>query len=203
MLELTDVTIRKGGRPLVTGLSLKIQPGSVFWVIGPNGAGKSSLLRVLALLDTPAEGRVRRHGPRDSPILHFHPETAPLPTSTVGSWARLVDRLLPPGSDPEHTALWPDVPADRPVRQLSTGERKRLLLDALFRHRGPMILDEPYEHLSPDAKRALTALIRQRAAHTVVVVATNQAVERVDEDGGLRLEGGAAHRMKPRKEVAP
>ncbi|HSH44908.1 MAG TPA: hypothetical protein VK966_03575, partial [Longimicrobiales bacterium] len=133
--------------------------------------------------------------------LYFHPRITPSPRSTVGSWARLTERLLPAGSRTEHTPLWPDVPPARPIHRLSTGERKRLLLDALLRRSGPLILDEPYEHLSPDGKAALTRLLHERAAGAVVVVATNQATERAGQWGGLRLADGHAQRIGPRQEV--
>ncbi|HUG40177.1 MAG TPA: ATP-binding cassette domain-containing protein [Longimicrobiales bacterium] len=196
MLALDDLAVRRGAERIVTGLSLEIRPGRIFWVVGPNGAGKSSLLRVLALLDPPAAGRVYHRAPPGEPFLYFHSEMALPASSTVGAWARLVPRLLPEGAPAGHTALWPDVAADRKVGRLSTGERKRLLLDALLRRPGPLLLDEPYEHLSPDAKAALTAALEARVAAPVaarvVVVATNQLPAQAGGGAGLRLEAGFA-----------
>lgn len=192
MLELTDLAVRRGHELVVEGLTGKIGPGTIFWITGPNGAGKSSLVRVLALLDAPAAGAVRFRVEPGERFLYFHSEMALPDSSTVGAWERLTGRLLSPGAQPGRTALWPDVDPERRVGGLSTGERKRLLLDGLLRQRGPLLLDEPYEHLSPDAKAALSAALLARARTRTVVVATNQIPPGAELEAGIRLEAGAA-----------
>jgi iron complex transport system ATP-binding protein len=62
MLESRNVLLRLGGRPVLRGVSLKLQPGRLVGVIGPNGAGKSSLLSVLAGLRHPEAGEVLAAG---------------------------------------------------------------------------------------------------------------------------------------------
>lgn len=192
MLELIDLAVRRGHQPVVEGLTRKIGPGTIFWITGPNGAGKSSLMRVLALLDPPAGGVVRHRVEPDERFLYFHSEMALPASSAVGAWERLTARLLSPGDQPHRTALWPEVDSPRRVGRLSTGERKRLLLDSLLRRRGPLLLDEPYEHLSPDAKSTLSAALMERARDRAVVVATNQIPPGTELDTGIRLEAGAA-----------
>lgn len=204
MLELIDLTVRRGSNDIVTGLSLTIQPGGVFWVVGPNGAGKTSLLRVMAGLDATRSGSVRRAARAGSPFLYFQSEMALPSATTVGDWERLLQRLLPADCSGERTTLWPSVSPRRPVSRLSTGERKRLLLDALFRRSGALLLDEPFEHLSPDAKRSLSRLLEERSRTDVVVVATNQATSRARDGGGIRLEGGVAQVLEAESgRVAP
>lgn len=193
MLELSDVTVTRGGTPVVDRLDLVIEPGRVFWVVGPNGAGKTSLLRVLAGLDRPGRGRVVVRRPAGEPLLYFQSEMALPGAASPRAWERLAGRLLPDAGDVGRTPIWPEVPPGRRAGRLSTGERKRLLLDVLLRRPGSLILDEPFEHLSPDAKRALGGILRERSAEgRVVVVATNQDTHRAAADGGLRLDGGVA-----------
>jgi len=186
-LALNELTVRRGPNPVVDGLSLVVEPGAPFWVTGPNGAGKSSLLRVAAGLDTPVAGTVTRRLDGD-PFRYFHSEMRLPGWSAVGAWDRLVADLDPRAGPP--TALRPELAPGRWVRRLSTGERKRLLLDALVRVTGSLLLDEPYEHLSPDAKDALSALLRERAATHVVVVVSNQAGHRAPDEPGIRIEAG-------------
>lgn len=188
-IRLRSVTVRRGPRTVVSGLDLDVTAGRVFWLVGPNGAGKSSLLRVMAGLDAPERGTVERTGDRAG-FLYYHAEMTLPPWSVVRSWERLVRRLLPAPAPP--TVLRPALGPGRRIRRLSTGERKRLLLDALLRAPGSLLLDEPFEHLSPEAKVALARMLEERAAGSVVVVATNQDTERAARDGGLRLEAGAA-----------
>ena len=47
LLELADVTVVRGGRPALDGVTLTIPRGRNTAVLGPNGAGKSTLLRML------------------------------------------------------------------------------------------------------------------------------------------------------------
>jgi ABC-type multidrug transport system ATPase subunit len=204
VLRLTDLTVRRGASTVCRGLDVEIRPGSIFWVVGPNGAGKSSLLRVMAGIDRPHAGVVTRWAAPEEPFLYFQSEMSLPPWATVGDWYRLVHRLLPARGVAVRTPLWPEVPQGRRIGRLSTGERKRLLLDALFRRPGSLLLDEPFEHLSPDAKAALTRLLTARVRTSVVVVATNQATGMAARGGGLRLEAGIASPLQAaRRRWAP
>lgn len=192
MIRLTDVAVVRGSHRVVEGLDLTLGPGRVFWVVGPNGAGKSSLLRAIVGLDAPRRGTVVNTGDR---LRYFHSEMALPASSTVGGWDRLVRRIGRTGAAGPATPLWPHVEGGRRIRRLSTGQRKRLLLDAVVRQPGPLALDEPFEHLSPGAKSDLQALLQQRAEDEVVIVATNQNTPRDRGDGALYLDAGHARRI--------
>ncbi len=56
-----------GARTLFSGLDLVVAPGDVIGLVGVNGAGKSTLLRLLAGLDPPQDGTVRR-SPADASV---------------------------------------------------------------------------------------------------------------------------------------
>ena len=196
MLELIELEVVRGGDHVVRGLTVTVEPGRVFWVIGPNGAGKSSLLRVLAGLDRPRRGRVTRRGRTSDRMTYLHSEMRLPSAATAGDWDRLSRLLLSPGAATV-TPLWPQVPRHRSVRRLSTGEQKRLVLDVAIRRPGSLILDEPFEHLSPDAKRLLGRHLKDRARRSVVVVATNQAIHRAADEGGLYLDAGEATPIGP------
>ncbi len=60
MLHATGVGRRHGGQTILDGISLSIDRSSRIGIVGPNGVGKSTLLRILAGLEQPDEGRVRR-----------------------------------------------------------------------------------------------------------------------------------------------
>lgn len=58
MISLTSVTLEKSGRRVLDGLEFELAEGELLGVIGPNGAGKSSLLKLLAGLWLPSQGKV-------------------------------------------------------------------------------------------------------------------------------------------------
>ena len=48
MLETTDVRVRLGGKDVLAGVTLRVQPGEIVGLVAPNGSGKSTLLTTLA-----------------------------------------------------------------------------------------------------------------------------------------------------------
>jgi ATPase subunit of ABC transporter with duplicated ATPase domains len=62
-ITLVDITVSHGVTEVLSGASLTVRDGSRIGVVGPNGAGKTTLLRLLAGLEEPERGRVRRTPP--------------------------------------------------------------------------------------------------------------------------------------------
>ncbi|MFI1971352.1 ABC transporter ATP-binding protein [Streptomyces cinnamoneus] len=57
-LSLNDVSVSRGDRLLLDGVSLSVRPGERIGIVGENGAGKSTLLKLLAGMELPDDGRV-------------------------------------------------------------------------------------------------------------------------------------------------
>ena len=64
-LQLEQLACQRGDRVLFTDLSLQFQSGDFVQIEGHNGIGKTSLLRILAGLAQPVEGKVRWNFRRD------------------------------------------------------------------------------------------------------------------------------------------
>jgi iron complex transport system ATP-binding protein len=62
MVEAQNVGFRAGDRDLVSGVTVRFEPGQLHLIIGANGAGKSTLVKVLSRLLKPADGRVLYDG---------------------------------------------------------------------------------------------------------------------------------------------
>jgi branched-chain amino acid transport system ATP-binding protein len=62
VLTLENLTVARGGRPVVRDVSLRIDPGEVTALLGPNGAGKSSLVLAVSGVLRPEKGSVRLNG---------------------------------------------------------------------------------------------------------------------------------------------
>ena len=59
VVEMRDLTMQWGARPVLDRVSLVMQPGERLAVVGPSGAGKSTVLRLLAGLQLPTSGELK------------------------------------------------------------------------------------------------------------------------------------------------
>ena len=188
-IETTGLTKRYGATTAVDGLSLRIEPGQVFGFLGPNGAGKSTTIRMLLALQRPTEGGARVLGlDAAAASVEVHRRTGYLPGDLelfprlTGrqhiAWfarARAVDDSLA-----RQLAERFQVVADRPVRELSKGNRQKIGLVLAFMHRPELlILDEPTSGLDPLMQREFEALLRETAAEGRTVFLSSHDLDEV------------------------
>lgn len=176
VLTVTKLTLRRGRDELVRDLDWEVGVGRIAWVTGENGSGKSTLLAALAGRIRPASGHVRHHvSPQNGagrPV-RYHPDMRPPAEVQVRDWIRLVDALAPPGAPPG--LIPPDLPGRQRIGELSTGQRKRLELEALLRRPASCyLLDEPFSHLSDAASDLLHRRLLGLVEFAAVVVATHR-----------------------------
>jgi ABC-2 type transport system ATP-binding protein len=166
-------TYRGGVRALV-GLDLRVEQGEVFGFLGPNGAGKSTTIRLLLDLIRPTSGSSSLLG-RDSRAdgvevrrrVGYLPGDLRLYDRLTGreqldSLARL--RGMRDDAVRDELVERFDVPLDRPIRELSKGNRQKLGVVQAFMHRPALvILDEPTAGLDPLLQEEFRLLLRETA----------------------------------------
>src|SRR5450432_1849208 len=62
MLQVTDLQVSYGAITALSGISFKVEPGTIVTLIGGNGAGKTTTLRTISGLLRPKTGRIEFMG---------------------------------------------------------------------------------------------------------------------------------------------
>lgn len=182
-LVAKDLTLIRGGRPVLSDLSFSVRSGQALFLRGPNGAGKSSALMVLAGLLEPQAGKKAFEGgdPDAHPLSHLH---------YVGH-----DPAIKTGMNlAENLKFWVDVLGgdasqvtsalsqaglgglDRiDAGMLSAGQTRRLALARLIAVPRPLwLLDEPTSALDSEGSDWVGQLISAHIARGgLAVIATH------------------------------
>lgn len=157
-LTLVDLSVARGGVPVLAGVSLSLAPGQALVLRGPNGSGKTTLLRTIAGLQPALSGQVTGAEDRIAYAGHADGLKAMLSVrENLTFWAavfgmRDVEQAM------QAFALLPL--ADRLAGTLSAGQKRRLGLARLLVTGRPIwVLDEPTVSLDADAVAMFAAAV--------------------------------------------
>ena len=178
-----------GARLDLPGTRIAVPPSGRLLIVGPNGTGKSTLLGALAgILELDRGSRALAQGARIGVVGQ---ESLPITgrarlRTGFETYADEALRLLASGElDPDHVVpvaglgLLSEEDLDRPLAELSAGQRRRFeLARALLHAPHLLLLDEPTNHLSIDLVDELTRALQ--ATPCAVVVATHDRRMRSD-----------------------
>jgi ABC-2 type transport system ATP-binding protein len=203
-IETFGLTKRYGSVTAVGDLNLRIEPGQVFGFLGPNGAGKSTTIRMLMALQQPTEGRVSVLGldaQADTVAIHrrigYLPGDLELFPRLTGrqhiSWFARSRGLDDRSSVAKHLVDRFQVVTDRPVRELSKGNRQKIGLVLAFMHQPELlVLDEPTSGLDPLMQREFENLLQETAAEGRTVFLSSHELGEVQRSAhriGIIREG--------------
>ncbi|MDB5467605.1 MAG: ccmA [Phenylobacterium sp.] len=179
-LEIKDIAVRRGGRLLFSGLSLRLAAGEACALTGPNGAGKTSLLRAVAGLVRTEAGEVAFGGVDPAEArgsgLHFAGHQDGLkPARTAREelefWARWSGGTEASAHGAAE-ALELGGLLDLEVRRLSAGQRRRLALARLLAAPRPLwLLDEPLSPLDAGWRQRFSAIMQTHLAGGGLILA--------------------------------
>ncbi len=191
-IAVRNLVVSLGGRRVLHDLSFDVPEAGWTGLVGPNGAGKSTLLRTLAGLLSPDRGEIRIAGRplggmsprRIARTVHLLPQTVYLTVPftvrevvAMGRHAHL-RRFQPPDDHDLAIVQWSMEQtritelADRPVTELSGGEKQRVLLARSLATEAPiLLLDEPTTSLDILHRLEVLDLLREFARRGRTVVA--------------------------------
>lgn len=210
MLELKNITARRGGRDILSGAKLTVRRGEILALIGKNGCGKSTLcecingaLRHGGEILCDGESLAQVSGKERARLISFLPQKLLSPHITVAeliSFGRNPYRaFFAEGKIPQMLEL-PGIAElqNRFLDELSGGELRRAYLAMTLARKTPyIILDEPCAHMDASFERdfmAILARTKEESGILTVMHDINAAVRYADRiaisDGGKTVFEG-------------
>ena len=181
-IEIENLNAGYRGQAVVTDLTLTVKGGELLGLVGPNGAGKTTLLRCIAGLHVPVRGTVRLFGrsltemtaQERARCVAVVPQSVETPmaftveeivmmgrTASLSRWQRpgRKDRAVA-----ERAMVYADVVdmKDRPVNELSGGEKQRVIVAmALAQEPRIILMDEATSHLDIHHRLEIMQLVER------------------------------------------
>ena len=187
-VDVQGVEKRYGSFTALAGVSLRVEEGEFFALLGPNGAGKTTLISALAGLTQPSAGTLTVMGhdvvkdyraarralgivPQEIVFDPFFSVRETL-RFQAGYFGIARSRELDAWIDELLAKLSLTDKADKNMRQLSGGMKRRVLVAQALVHRPPVIvLDEPTAGVDVELRQTLWSFIRElnAAGHTILL----------------------------------
>jgi polar amino acid transport system ATP-binding protein len=215
VLRVRDVTLRRGAREVLRGVTFDVSRGAIVAIMGPSGVGKTSLLRAIGGLDGIAAGDIDVAGvvltpaKPNTPTLHRLHRTVGLVfqfhhlfehlTVLKNIWLAPVHAYGVAQADAEQHArellrlMHVDHCANALPRELSGGEAQRVAIARALAVNPPLLMmDEPTASLDHARRDALGQLLQRLAAdnRAILVSTHDEPFARRWSSVALRVDDG-------------
>lgn len=188
--------IYKNGVQAVKDVSLQVNSGDFFALLGPNGAGKTTLIGMIASVVKPTSGQIRVFGkdiyedawrvrqelgimPQEVNFNIFHNSTQILLTN-AGLYGITPDEAMPHIEHLLHALnLWDK--RLQPVRNLSGGYKRRLMLARALVHKPKLLLlDEPTAGVDVEIRNQTWEYVKKINEQGTTIILTTHYLEEAE-----------------------
>ena len=193
MIKVNNLVKTFDGFRALDGLTMTVEPGSIYGLVGPNGAGKSTVLRHIAGVYRPDSGTVLVDGQPvyENPAVKQGIAVIPdelyyFNSASTRDMMKFYRGIYPQFDDKRYHALrdaFPEVDDRQPIRRLSKGMQKQSAFWlALCCAPKLLVLDEPVDGLDPVMRRQVWSLLMGDVAQrgTTVLISSHNLRELED-----------------------
>ncbi|PAU97358.1 heme ABC exporter ATP-binding protein CcmA [Paracoccus salipaludis] len=173
LVRVHDLAVSRGGRRAIEGVGFTLSAGEALILRGPNGIGKTTLLRTVAGLQPPTQGRIEADPDAIAYAAHADGLKGALSVAENLRFWRAV--FGGPPVEPALAAMNLIALAERPAAMLSAGQKRRLGLARLLVTGRPVwVLDEPTVSLDAGSVALFAGAVRAHlAAQGAALIATH------------------------------
>jgi ABC-2 type transport system ATP-binding protein len=185
MIDIQNLHFSYRKKKVFDNLNLKLTPGHIYGLLGKNGTGKSTLLKNLAGLLFPREGKVTVNGfvpgkrqPDFLKDVFMVPEEFYLPNIPLAHFVKTEAPFYPRFNNEQLQGYLHDfdVPQDSTLQNMSYGQKKKVLISfALATNAKVLLMDEPTNGLDIISKSQFRkVLARALDEERCIIISTHQ-----------------------------
>ncbi len=170
--------------PVLNGFSLTVKENGIYLLLGKNGSGKTTFMKILIKFLHYEKGSIRIKGKelnkldlgevsRTVSFLESEIPSIPLSAEEIIGWG-----FYPYGGKGNVVEIAEILNLGRMLKknfnELSTGEKKRVLLGRVFAQQSEIVLiDEPFNFLDPRYKIEIALMLKKLGENRVVIISTH------------------------------
>ena len=161
MIEIKNLTVIYGGRPVLDGMDLNLEKGKIIGLVGENGTGKSTLMRVLAGLEKNYYGEVtidgNKPGGMTNSLISYQPDHLPFDDAmTIIDIGNIYEKFYDDFDAERYYKLIDSFSIKRnlKIKECSKGMKDKVQIAASLSRRTKIyLLDEPMTGIDPKARQ--------------------------------------------------
>lgn len=190
VIRLENITLRREGREILSGINLSVLPKDFIAITGPNGGGKTTLLKIILRLQKPSAGKVEYFNDAGLPVADLPIGYLPQKNMIDSRFPITVEEVVASGllAVKGIDASMRNNLVDQTLEQIELSSRRRqtigtlsggqlqraLLGRALISSPSILILDEPLSYIDKNFEKHLYDIISELASDTTILLVSHE-----------------------------